>query len=83
MTEEWDVCAPWEFVFWMKMARSCRDAGKIWVNSEIDVSGLNSRVAKTKFTVMCDVNNPLWMGKWSNLYIRSTKGRNPGEFSKA
>ena len=31
MTEEWDVCAPWEFVFWMKMARSCRDAGKIWV----------------------------------------------------
>ena len=49
MTEEWDVCAPWEFVFWMKMARSCRDAGEnLGKISEIDVSGLNSRVAKTK-----------------------------------
>ncbi len=54
--------------------------GKI---SEIDVSGLDSRVAKTKFTVMCDVNNPLCGENGATYTFGPTKGRNPGEFSKA
>ena len=53
--------------------------GKI---SEIDVSGLNSRVAKTKFTVMCDVNNPLCGENGATYTFGPQKGGTPESLAR-
>ena len=67
----------------MKMARSCRDAGKnLGKISEIDVSGLDSRVAKTKFTVMCDVNNPLCGENGATYTFGPQKGGTPESLAR-
>ena len=53
--------------------------GKI---SEIDVSGLDSRVAKTKFTVMCDVNNPLCGENGATYTFGPQKGGTPESLAR-
>lgn len=45
--------------------------------STIDVSGLDSRIAETTFTVMCDVNNPLCGEHGATFTFGKQKGGTP------
>lgn len=45
--------------------------------AEIDDSGLDSRLADTRFTVMCDVTNPLMWRTGGYLYLWPAEGREP------
>ena len=47
---------------------------------KIDMSGMDPRVKDCKFTVMCDVTNPLCGEQGGNIYLWQTERRHAGDF---
>ncbi len=72
------VYAPWVEKFLDENNQELNGCGEDLMKiRKIDLSGLNPLIKECKFTVMCDVTNPLLRKRRSYLYIRQTERCNP------